>query len=582
MDRVTEYAKLVVSGKVLKGQAEIDCCKRHLKDLERKDFEYIWDVELSERAINIANELTILEGMEPTKLRTRGFQNFIIGSLHGWRKKRSKKLRFREAYVQMGRQNGKSFLSGTEINNRATFSGYQKGKIYCAATKQDQANIVWDEVEKFIIADEELAELYRIRRHERTITSKITGTEIKSVGRDTKSADGFRSILAIIDEYHAHPNNQMYKLMLDGQISVGSPLTLAITTAGFNINSPCYEQYELAKKVLSGVVEKESLFIYIAEMDEDDDIWDYKNWAKANPLLLWNEDNSYNMEKVKDMSEKAIDAKEKGGKELINFMTKSLNVWVKYSGAGYVDLDKFKECESDLTLEDFKGQECILGIDLSSGGDLTSIALVFKFGDYYYIYSHSFMPILRLEEHEKTDEAPYRMWARQGYLTLTEGVFGLKTDYKYIIIHLKKLIEDYNLVITACGYDSHNANAFLADLDFLNCDLVEIVQSAKSLNDATVDLQLSIQALQVKYDKHNDLFRWSFANAKTTQNSFGEIKVMKETNTARIDVVDAVIDAWKLAMAIDNTERYNAETDIEEWLEIMKVEKKGGEKDGNI
>lgn len=579
MDRVTEYAKLVVSGKVLKGQAEINCCKRHLRDLERKNFDYIWDVELSERAINIANELTILEGTEPQKLKTRGFQNFIIGSLHGWRKKRSKKLRFREAYVQTGRQNGKSFLSGTEINNRATFSGYQKGKIYCAATKQDQANIVWDEVEKFIIADEELAELYRIRRHERTITSKITGTEIKSVGRDTKSADGFRSILAIIDEYHAHPNNQMYKLMLDGQISVGSPLTLAITTAGFNINSPCYEQYELAKKVLSGVVEKESLFIYIAEMDEDDDIWDYKNWAKANPLLLWNEDNSYNMEKVKDMSEKAIDAKEKGGQELINFLTKSLNVWVKYSGAGYVDLDKFKECESDLTLEDFKGQECILGIDLSSGGDLTSIALVFKFGDYYYVYSHSFMPILRLEEHEKTDEAPYRMWAKQGYLTLTEGVFGLKTDYKYIISHLKKLIEDYNLVITACGYDGHNANAFLADLDFLNCDLVEIVQSAKSLNDATVDLQLSIQALQVKYDKNNALLKWSFANAKTTQNSFGEIKVMKETNTARIDVVYSVIDAWKLAMAIDNTERYNAETDIEEWLEIMK--EKGGEKDGN-
>lgn len=94
-----------------------------------------------------------------------------------------------------------------------------------------------------------------------------------------------------------------------------------------------------------------------------------------------------------------------------------------------------------------------------------------------------------------------------------------------------------------------------------------------------MDLQLSIQALQVKYDKNNALLKWSFANAKTTQNSFGEIKVMKETNTARIDVVYSVIDAWKLAMAIDNTERYNAETDIEEWLEIMK--EKGGEKDGN-
>lgn len=570
MDRTTDYAKMVVSGKILKGQTEIACCKRHLEDLKRKDFDYIFDVEAAEKAINIANELTILEGVEPKKLKTRGFQNFIIGSLHGWRRKRSTKLRFREAYIQIGRQNGKSFLSGTEINNRATFSGYQKGRIYCAATKQDQANIVWDEVEKFILADKDLSDLYHIRHHERTITSKVTGTVVKSVGRDTKSADGFRSILAIIDEYHAHPNNQMYKLMLDGQIGVDSPLTLAITTAGFNINSPCYGQYEFCKRVLSGLVDKESLFIFITEMDKGDDIWDYKNWAKANPLLLWNEDNTYNMDKVKDLSEKAIEAREKGGQDLVNFMTKSLNVWVKYSGDSYVNLEKFKECESNLTLKNFKGRDCILGIDLSSGGDLTSIALVFRDGDHYYIYSHSFMPILRLEEHERTDEAPYRIWAREGLLTLTEGVFGLKTDYKYIIQHIKDLIAKYDLNITACGYDGHNANAFLADLEFLNCDLVEITQSAKSLNDATVDLRLSIEALQVKYDRKNALLKWSFANAKTTQNSFGEIKVMKETATERIDVVDAVIDAWKLAMANSNSEKYDAEADTDEWLEILR------------
>lgn len=570
MDRVTEYAKMVVSGKILKGQTEIDCCKRHLEDLKRKNFDYIFDVEAAEKAIDIANELTILEGVEPKRLKTRGFQNFIIGSLHGWRRKRSSKLRYREAYIQIGRQNGKSFLSGTEINNRATFSGYQKGRIYCAATKQDQANIVWDEVEKFILADKDLSDLYHIRHHERTITSKVTGTVVKSVGRDTKSADGFRSILAIIDEYHAHPNNQMYKLMLDGQIGVDSPLTLAITTAGFNLNSPCYGQYEFCKRVLSGLVDKESLFIFITEMDKEDDIWDYKNWAKANPLLLWNEDNTYNMDKVKDLSEKAIEAKEKGGQDLVNFMTKSLNVWVKYSGDSYVNLEKFKACESDLTLEDFKGRDCILGIDLSSGGDLTSIALVFRDGDHYYIYSHSFMPILRLEEHERTDEAPYRIWAREGLLTLTEGVFGLKTDYKYIVQHIKDLIAKYDLNITACGYDGHNANAFLADLEFLNCDLVEIIQSAKSLNDATVDLRLSIEALQVKYDRKNALLKWSFANAKTTQNSFGEIKVMKETATERIDVVDSVIDAWKLAMANSNAEKYDAEADTDEWLEILR------------
>lgn len=570
IDRTTEYAKKVLNKEKLVGRTEYLCCKRHLDDLKNNE-EYYFDVEEAEKAISVANELTILEGEQPQKLTTRGFQNFIIGNLHGWKRKDNNTLRFREAYIQMGRQNGKSFLSGTEANYRATFSGYNKGKIFCAATKQDQANIVWEEIEKFIISDKDLYELYTIRKHERTITSNITGTVIKSVGRDTKSADGFRTILAIVDEYHAHPTNQMYKLAFDGQINVPNALTLAITTAGFNLNSACYEQYEFSKNILEGLIKKDSLFIYIAEMDEEDDIWDYHNWAKANPYLLWNDDDTYNMEKVRIMSEKAIDAKEKGGEELLNFLTKSLNKWVKYSGSRLIDLAAFKECESNMTIEDMKSKSAYLGIDLSSGGDLTSIALIFPLeNNLVYVYSHSFMPELRLLEHEKTDDAPYRIWSKQGLLTLTSGAFGIKTDYKYIISHLKKIIDKYDLKILNVGYDNHNAGAFISDLEFLSCDLTEIVQSAKSLNDATVDLQLSVKARQIRYDKNNDLLKWSFANATTTQNSFGEIKVEKKTQTKRIDVVDSVIDAWKLFFLEKGTEKYNANDDVDEWLEIMR------------
>lgn len=570
MDRTTEYARKVVDKKILKGHTEYLCCKRHLDDMKRKNFDYIFDVEMAEKAIDIANELTLLEGYEPVPLKLRGFQNFIVGSLHGWRKKRSKKLRYREAYIQIGRQNGKSMLTGTEINYRATFSGYTKGRIFCAATKQDQANIVWDEVEKFVIADKELAELYQIRRHERTITSKITGTEIKSVGRDTKTIDGFRTLLSVVDEYHAHPNNQMYKLLLDGQINVENALIFAITTAGFNLNGPCYEHYELCKKIVSGAVQKESQFVYICEMDKDDDIWDWRNWAKANPLILWNDDDTYNMERIHDMAEKAIDAREKQGEDLLNFMTKSLNVWVKASGNAYIHEEHFANCASEETLEDYRGERAYLGIDLSSGGDLTSIALVFPGADYKYIYSHSFMPALRLIEHEKTDDAPYRIWAEKGMLTLTEGAYGLKTDYKYIVEHIRRLIETYDLDIAGVGFDPHNASAFISDLDFIGCDLTEIGQSARALNDATVDLQLTVEAEGIRYDKQNALLRWSFVNAKTTSNSFGEIKIMKEQNTKRIDPVYAVVDAWKLAMAVDKKMSYDADRDFDDWIAIMK------------
>ncbi len=569
-DRTTAYAKLVVSGKRLAGRAEYQACKRHLDDMADKDCEYVFDVKEAERHIDIANTLTIGEGVEIKHLVTRGFQNFILGNIFGWRKKRSKQRRYREAYIQMARQNGKSFLAGEMCNDFATFSGYQRGRIFCTATKQEQANIVWDEVDKFIESDSDLMRLYKIKKYDRTITSLVTGTVIKAIGRDTKSADGFRSLLAVIDEYHAHPTNQMYKLMQDGQIAVDNALTLAITTSGFDLNGPCYEQYKFCKQVLSGNIKKDSLFIYIAELDKDDDIWDSKNWAKANPLQLWQDDETIDSAMLARMAEKAIDAREKQGDELVNFLTKSLNQWVTYTGGALIDMDKWHNCGSDRTLADMRGKECYLGIDLSSGGDLTSIALVFPLeNDRAYIWSHSYMPELRLAEHIKTDEAPYGMWNRAGLITLTSDMYGIKTDYKAVIADLKRYIEEYDLKILECGYDNHNAATFLADLEkVLDCDLVEIKQSARSLHDSTIDFQLTVKAELIEYNQKNSLLTWSAVNATISQpNSFGEIKIDKMTNTRRIDPIDAIIDAWKLYFT--NKNEVNFDEAADEWIRAM-------------
>ena len=150
-------------------------------------------------------------------------------------------------------------------------------------------------------------------------------------------------------------------------------------------------------------------------------------------------------------------------------------------------------------------------------------------------------------------------------MTLTTGAFGMKTDYKYIISHLKDIIDKYNLTILECGYDAHNAGSFLSDLDFLGCDLTEVKQSAKSLNDATVDFALSVEALQVMYDKHNELLKWSIANATTTSNSFGEKKIDKQSQKNRIDPVDAIIDAWKI-MLLNKEKNINNDELVENWL----------------
>lgn len=578
-DRTTEYAKLVLSGQRICGRSEKLACRRHIQDMQDKKSEWIFDVKEAERHIDIANTLTIGEG-EAHALHTRGFQNFIIGSLFGWRKKRSDIRRYREAYVQVGRQNGKSFLAGTLANDFATFGGYQYGRIFCTATKQDQANIVWDEVAKFIQSDKDLAELYKIKTYDRTITSKVTGTTIKAIGRDTKSADGFRTILAIVDEYHAHPTNQMYKLMMDGQDMVKNALTIAITTAGFNLKSPCYEQYQFCKKVLEGVVQKDNLFVYIAELDEEDDIWKKENWAKANPLKLFLPDEvTLDDEKLAVVANKAIDAREKQGEELVNFETKTLNQWVTYTGGALLDMAAWKAGGKPWTLADMRGREGYLGIDLSSGGDLTSISIVFPLqDDNVYIWSHSYMPELRLAEHIKSDDAPYGVWKNQGLITLTSGMYGIKTDYKYIIADLKRMIDEYDIDIIGCGYDAHNAAAFLADLeDVLSCDLTEVKQSARSLNDTTKDFQLSVKAGQVSYDQNNALLSWSATNAIISEpNSFGEIKVDKITQTDRIDPIDAIIDAWKMWFLSKENNVPDGEEALQMWLDSMGEDEKEG------
>jgi phage terminase large subunit-like protein len=554
-DRVTRYALDVVSGKLNRrvGKTEIQACERHLRDLTRQaseDFPFLWSPEKAHILIDFAESLTLAEGEDPRPLELWGFQDFIFGCWHGWRTIAGYR-RFRTSYVQVARQNGKSLGNAVPSLYYGNFDGYQYPQIYCAATKELQAKIVLKECIKFIDADPELCGdgvedgLFDVTEYKGEIFCEITKGIIKALGRDTKSIDGFRPYFASVDEYHLHKDNQMFKLLVDGTKKLKQFLISVITTAGFELNSPCYELYNYCKQILAGVVVDETQFVFICELDKDDDIWDEENWPKANPL--------WTPETLVSLRADAIKAKEMQGNELRNFMTKSLNIWVQFADNQYMNLEHWKNCESDMTLEDMRGKDCYLGLDLSSGGDLTSGALEFPFDvdriRKYFIHSHSFIPQARVAEHIKTDHAPYDMWIRAGLLTPTETLGGVKTDYKYILTYYKNLIKTYNLKLKGIAYDPHNADAFLNDLDeTFGVDTVEIVQSARSLNDATVDFRLEAEARNVIYDRSNHLLTWSMINAKTESNSFGEIKIQKHAQTKRIDPIDAVIDVHKLVL----------------------------------
>ncbi|CEP89761.1 putative phage terminase [[Clostridium] sordellii] len=548
LDRVTQYAVDVVEGKIIAGRPAILACKRHLDDLEKSKlnaYKYEFDIEKANDILDFAETLIIAEGEEEIPVNLEGFQVFILGCLNGWVTKDTGYRRFRTSYVQLGRQNGKSFLNGILGTYYGAFSGYKYGQLYCTATKSDQAKIVLNEMIKFINSDEDLSEFFKVKEHDNTIIALNTNSIIRALGRDTKSIDGFRPLLGIVDEYHAHKNNQMYKLLEGGTRKMKQCLISVITTAGFELNCPCFKLYEYCKNILENVFTNDAQFVYIAEMNEDDDIWDFKNWIKANPLVCKDAEDLENLKKVGDS------ARDMGGDDLRDFLTKALNIWIQFTDDQYIKPKFWKECESERTLEDFRGQKCYVGLDLSSGGDLTSLALVFVYYvegvKKYYIHSHSFIPKMKVEEHIKSDDAPYNLWIKDGLLTVTETLGGIKTDYKYIIRYLKNLIEKYEFKIEQVGYDPHNADAFLSDLEELGCDCIEIYQTHKWLNDATEDFELEVRAKNIEYNKENELLSWSAVNAKTVSSPNGEIKIDKDRRNKRIDPIDAIIDAYKLA-----------------------------------
>ena len=392
--------------------------------------------------------------------------------------------------------------------------------------------------------------------------------------------------MACIDEYHLHDTDEMYNVMYDGQSGTNNTLLAVITTAGKNLNGPCYRQYKYAKQVLAGTIEADNLFIYIAEVDLPDPhreekkyletLWNPRNWAQANPYLLYDDDYhiTKDVNKWRDFTDRANKAKKEEGTELNNFIIKKLNVWSTVGSETYVNIDDWAACASEPA--DIKGKYCYIGLDLSTKNDLASFSAVFPAQEGLnkpYIYSHSFLPKNTLERHIARDKVPYDRWALAGLISLTDcdGQNGYILDYKFIARYLKEFIADNELTVKMLGYDSMGIGGIMADLDDIPCEKVEILQNPKSLNETTRHFKGTVEGRQLTYDRKNELLSWSIVNAVSVLNSKQELLIDKQGVRNRIDPIDAVLDAWKCIILTDTT-TIQSEKDlkqVDDWLSLM-------------
>lgn len=578
-DRVTAYARAVVAGQVVCGELHRLACQRHLDDLERERteaFPYYWDPKAAARVLAFAETLTIGEGAEPKPLKLMDCQAFDIGCTFGWKKINGFR-RFRRRYKSISRQQGKTMENGIMGTYVAGFSGYKHGKLFTVATKKRQARLAWEEMAKFIQSDPDLEYdraknpdgYFEVKDYKSTIIANETACTIEALSREAGLDDGFRSIFSSIDELHQHKDNKIYKAIYNGTRSLPETLVSMITTRGDQLNSFCKEMDDYAIKVLRGLTTAEDLFADIYCLDPGDDIWDEANWVKACPFTC------ADPERLATLRQDAQTARDMGGMELRDFLTKCLNMWVKNTDDQFIDPDAWKACGSDRRLADVVKEDhrdCWVGLDLSSGGDLTTLALEFPLGGgRYYLYTHSFMPRGRLEEHVETDLAPYDLWEQAGLITVTGGGSDFMNDYKFIVSQLAELQERFGLNFLGIGIDPHNAAGIMQDLEAFGCPVATITQSARSLNDATVAVQLLTKGGQLEYDRGNELLTWSMVNAALVRNSFEEIKIDKKPGARfkRIDPVDAVIDAHALMLVTTGGETADIEGGLDEYLKMM-------------
>ena len=347
-----------------------------------------------------------------------------------------------------------------------------------------------------------------------------------------------------------------------------------ITTAGVDLNVPCYTQeYQYCSDVLNPYTDtaNEEYFIDICEADENDKVDDLNTWRKANPIRAYYQEG---IEKLSSDLKIAKDIPEK----LISFKTKCLNMWLNKKENGYMDMAKWKACEVKQLPYDIKGKPVYIGFDMSAKIDLTSVSFIIPLMieniPKYILFSHSFVPsIEKLREHEIKDKMPYSYWAEARYITVTNTQI---VDQQAVWDWTKAFCEEQELNIHTLCFDPANASKMMMDLSGQGYKCVEVYQSYRSLNESTAGFREQVYCGNVYY-LHNPVLTFAMNNAMVRQNN-GLIKIDKDACIKRIDPVDATLGAYKLA------QYHEFELDMSKYLGsefLQKLYSGGGEIDAD-
>jgi len=555
-DPVTEYACLVINGDIQTGVTERKICERHINDLERiesdDDFDFVFDYAIADDGIIkfIEKYCKFTDGaLAGHPVLLVGFQIFILGSIFSWVHKDTGFRRFKQAYIQVSRKNGKTLLISWVGLFMMMADSYYGAQVYTAANTKDQAKICWKGCQKTLLVSKKLLSKVKIKESTSLIEYPSKYSFIKALSSDTKNLDGFAPHCGVIDEYHAHRNNQVFKLLDDGTVMQDEPLIFIITTAGFDLDAPCYEEYLYCKEIINGSKSNDRRFIYIAEIDKKDDIKKEETWLKTNPLFR------YMPEKVQNLASKVKEGLDKPG-ELRNMLTKILNIWVDMKENGYMELSKWLECglSKEEILEICKGKACYIGLDLSQKHDLSSVSFEFPLDENLYaVISRTFIPKERIKQKEASDGVEYSRWIKEGWMIPCEG---LTINNEQIEKFIFDFVDEYDLEILELDYDPYSSTQVGRHFEEKGHFAVEIRQGMRTLSEPTKDFREQVYNKNILHE-NNPVLNWNVQNAVEKADKNYNIQLDKSSRTKKIDGLAATINSHVRAISHFTREREN-------------------------
>jgi phage terminase large subunit-like protein len=551
VDSTTDYARAVVSGGIIAGPYVRAACQRHLTDLQTGHERGIkFDVAKAEHVIEFFPTLLCLPDGEGagTPFNLDPHQKFIIGSIFGWLNDEGHR-RFRIAYIEEGKGNGKSPLAAGVGIYCTLADGEPGAEVYAAATQKDQAQIMFQDAVKMRAASPALKD----RLHTAGINPVYNLADLKSgsyfrpVSAEGRGLDGKRVHCAIIDEVHEHPNDQVVEKMRAGTKGRRQGLIFMITNSGVDRNSIGWQWHEFGTRALKGeseMLESDHCFFYICALDAEDDWTDEATWIKANPNLGVSITLRYLREQVREAL--GMPSKQNIVKRL-NFCewTDAFSAWISVTTR--------ERAFAEMNVADYAGARCYGGLDLSMARDLTAFSLCFPKGEHRYdLITFFWTPGDNARERGNIDRVPYELWIEQGHLIATPGMV---VNYDFVADAICDALRDYDLAdIAVDPYRLETLNAHL-ELRGVIAPLVRHPQGFMKRDNSRLWLPASINELEAgmiegraKLQK-NPVMAWNLASVVLESDAAGNRKFAKNKATGRID--GCVAAAMALGIAAD-------------------------------